>query len=93
MRSRFGAFDLRLLQARRDGDDHPRGHLVLQVEDVLERAVETVRPQMRPRLGVDQLAGDPHLGAGLAHGAFQHVADPELAPDLLHVHGPEPQSP
>ena len=39
-----GAFDLGPLNHRRDGADDARGHLVLEVEDILECAVESVRP-------------------------------------------------
>ena len=74
-----------LLDLRRDGADHARGDLVLQVENILERAVETVRPQMRAGRGVDQLPGDADLVAGLADAAFEHVADAELAADLFDV--------
>jgi hypothetical protein len=34
---------------------------------------------------VDQLAGDAHAVAGLAHAAFEHVTHPQLARYLLHV--------
>ena len=37
-------------------------------------AFEAVGPQMRPGRGIDELAGDAHAVAGLAHAAFQHVA-------------------
>ena len=43
----LGALDLRALQLRRDRADDARGHLILQFEDVVERAFETVRPDMR----------------------------------------------
>jgi hypothetical protein len=36
-------------------------------------------------LRVDQLTGDAHAIAGLAHRAFEDVVDPELAADLLHI--------
>ena len=51
-----GAFDLRLPQARLDDADHFFGDLILQVENVLQRAVESVGPEMRPGFGFDQLA-------------------------------------
>ena len=35
-------------------------HLVLQIEDILKRAVEMVGPEMGAALRVDQLSGDPH---------------------------------
>ena len=38
-----------------------------------------------PVVGVDQLAGDAHAVAGLAHAAFEHIAHAEFAADLLHI--------
>ena len=43
---------------------------------------------MRSGCGVDELPGDAHAIAGLAHAAFEHVAHAELAADLLHVDRP-----
>ena len=42
---------------------------------------------MRCGRRVDELAGDANPISGLAHAAFEHVADAELATDLLHVDG------
>ena len=74
-------------QLRRDRADDACRHLVLQLEDVLERAVEAIGPEMCAGRRVDELAGDAHPVAGLAHAAFEHVAHAELAADLLHVDG------
>src|SRR5262249_45359553 len=57
----------------------------LEVEDIFERAVEAVGPEMRTGCRVDQLPSDAHPLASLAHRAFEHVADAELTPDLLHI--------
>jgi hypothetical protein len=59
--------------------------LVLQFEDVVERAVEAVRPNMRSGRRIDQLACDAHTAHGFAHTAFEDVAHAELAPDLAQV--------
>jgi len=40
---------------------------------------------MRRAQRVNQLGGDPHATAGFAHRTLEHIADAELAPDLLHV--------
>ena len=40
---------------------------------------------MRPGARVDQLRGDAHPIAALAHRAFEHVADTQFATDPLHV--------
>ena len=58
---------------------------VLEVEHVLQRAVETVGPEMRGGFGFDQLCGDADPVAALAHRAFEDIADTELAPDLAHA--------
>ena len=42
--------DLRLLQLRSNGADDAGGHLILQVEDVLDSAIETIRPEMCPMI-------------------------------------------
>jgi hypothetical protein len=53
-----GVFDLRLPKARFDDADNSVGDLILQVEYVLQRAVEPVGPQMRSSLSFEQLGGD-----------------------------------
>ena len=58
---------------------------ILQVEDVVEAAVEAVGPHMRAGRGVDQLAGDADPGAGLPDRAFEHVAHAQLARHLPHI--------
>src|ERR1700742_4680409 len=40
---------------------------------------------MSSRARVDQLACDAYLVTALAYGTFEHVTDPQLASDLLHV--------
>ena len=61
------------------------GDLVLQLEHVFERAVEAVGPEMRAGFGIDQLPGDAHPVAALAHRTFEHIAHAKLAADLLHI--------
>ena len=84
----LGPLDLGLLQLRRDRADHARGHLILQIEDVLELAIEVIGPQMRPARSIDQLRGDADPLRRLAHAAFEHVTHTQLATDLLHIDGP-----
>src|SRR5262249_13012009 len=81
------ALDLRALELRRDGADHALGHLVLELENILERPVEPIRPDVRSGSRIDELRGDAYPVRRLAHAAFEHIADAELATDLLHVHG------
>src|SRR5262249_36925287 len=81
----LGAFDLGRFLLRPDAAYHVGGHAVLQLEDVFEAAVETLRPQMRARGGVDELAGDAQTVRRFAHATLEHVAHPQLAADLLHI--------
>ena len=71
--------------ARRDCPDDAVGDLVLYRENIFERAVVAVCPDMVAGGRVDQLRGNAHAIAGLAHAAFEHVAHAELAADLPHV--------
>ena len=50
-------------------------------------AVKAICPQMRSGRGVDELPGDTHSVACLSDAAFEDVTNPQLAPDLLNVHG------
>ena len=79
------ALHLRLLQAWNEGADHACGQLVLQGEDVAQLAVVTLRPNVRTRFCLNELAGNANTVARLAHTAFQHVAHAEFATDLFDV--------
>src|SRR5207249_10548166 len=62
--------------------------LLFQAEDgIRARNVTGVQTCALPIsiTGIYQLGGDPQPVAGLADRAFEHVADTELAPDLLHI--------
>ncbi|MNE31896.1 hypothetical protein D3C80_1254860 [compost metagenome] len=81
----LGPFDFGALQLRRDGTHHAFSHLVLQFEQVVELAFETFGPQVLAGTGFDQLAGNAHALAGLAHAAFEHVAHAKGLADPLHI--------
>ena len=70
-----------------DRAGHTGCDLVLQLKNVIERAVKAVSPDVSAGRRVDQLSGDAHPVAGFAHAAFEHVAHAQLARDLLHVNG------
>ena len=63
------------------------GRLDLVLEDIFERSVEAISPEMRAAAGIDQLARNAHPIAGFAHRAFEHIAHAQFAPDLLHIDG------
>jgi hypothetical protein len=53
-------------QARLDRADDAQGNLVLQFEDVVERAVISLGPDMRAGRGLDQLRSDTDPVRGLS---------------------------
>jgi hypothetical protein len=64
------------------------GDLILQLENVVERAVEAVGPDVRAGRCVDQLPGDAHPVAGFAHAAFEDEAHAKLLRHLFHADRP-----
>ena len=86
-RLRACAVDLGLLDAGLDGADDAFGHRVLQLKYVLQRTIELFRPKMCAGGCFDQLPADAETTGGLAHAALEHIADTELAADLLDVDG------
>ncbi len=83
----LGTLDLGLFHHRRDRPDNALSHLVLQIEDVAETTIKPVCPKMGPGGGIDELSCDAHPVYRFANAAFQHVAHPKLASNLLHVDG------
>src|SRR6516164_5181808 len=82
-----GTLHLGVPELRLDGANDTRGDPVLKVEDVLEPAVEAIGPEMSAGRGINELARNSDAVSGLAHAAFEHVADAELTPDLPNVDG------
>ena len=71
-----------------DGTCDAARDVVLEFEDIIERTVETVGPDVGTARRVDKLAGDAHAVAGFANRTFEHVTHAQLALDLLHIYGP-----
>ena len=65
--------------------DHLARNVVLHDEDVVERAVIRLRPEVVAVRRLDQLRRDADLVAGLAHAALQDVRDVELLRHFLDV--------
>ena len=59
-----------------------RDDLVLHVEEIGQRLVEPLGPEMIAGLGVDELHVDAHAIAAALDAAFEHVAYVQLAADL-----------
>ena len=69
-----------------DGVIHPVGHVVLQDRHVAALFVIAIGPDMFSRRCIDELGGDAHLAARSSDASFDHVADFQVFPDLLHLH-------
>ena len=63
----------------------PRDDFVLHVEEVRERFVEPLCPKMTAAFGVDELNVDAHAISSALNAALQHIADVQVAPDLLQI--------
>src|SRR5439155_14137893 len=83
-----GALDFGLLQLRRNCAHDTRSNLVLQIKNVLECAIEAIRPEMSSSASIDELTSDTHPIHRLAHAALEHIAHAQVATHLLHVHSP-----
>ena len=62
----------------------PRYDFVLHIEQIGDRLVEALGPKVVAGFGVDQLHIDPKPVAATLHRAFEHIADVQLASDLLY---------
>jgi hypothetical protein len=82
-----GALDFRLAEVGFDGADDVEGQFILQFEDVAQRAVVALGPDMRAGFSFDQLRSDADPVAGPAQTAFENIAHAQLAAGLLHVDG------
>ncbi|HVE48426.1 MAG TPA: hypothetical protein VNG69_02270 [Casimicrobiaceae bacterium] len=84
-RFRARTLDLGHSHARLDRSHYAFGDSILQVKNILEVALEPVRPDVYPGFGLDQLACDAHPIARSAKAALEHIANTELATDLFYI--------
>ncbi len=75
--SRLGGDELGVERARQARDD-----FVLHVEEIGERLVEPLGPEMTAGFGVDELHVDAHAVSAALNAALEDIADVQLAPDL-----------
>ena len=80
-----GPLNLRPFNFGGDGSNYLLGQLILQVKDVFECAVKSIRPQMGASRYIDELSGDAKAASRLAHAAFEHVSNTKLPPNLFDV--------
>src|SRR6516162_5761143 len=63
----------------------PAGNFVLESQQIADVAVQPLRPYMRVGCSIDQLGADADLGAPPPDASFEHIADTQLATNLLCV--------
>ncbi len=80
--SRLGGEKLGVERARQARDD-----FVLHVEEIGERLVEPLGPEMLTRFGVDELHIDAHAVSAALNAALEDIANVQLAPDLFQIDG------
>src|SRR5260370_39789528 len=80
-----GAVEFGLSELWDDRADNAGRDAILQVEDVFQRPVESICPQMGAGFAVDELSRNANLIARFADTALEHVADAKLMSDLLGV--------
>src|SRR3546814_12443252 len=68
-------FDLGTFELRRDRADDACGHLILQVEDIVEGAFESLGPDMGAGRRIDELSGDTYALFRFAQAALQHRSE------------------
>src|SRR5262249_51108728 len=79
------ASPLGVVDSRGDGDGHCVCDLVLHRKNIREIAVVVVGPDVLVALSLDRLCSNAYPIACLPHAAFERIAHPEIASDLLHV--------
>src|ERR1700722_10436661 len=63
----------------------PRDDLVLHVEEIGDQLIEALRPEMRAGFGLNQLDIDTHAVSSPLDAALQHIANIQIAADLLEI--------
>ena len=63
----------------------PRDDFVLHIEQIGDGFVEALGPKVIGAFGIDKLHVHPKPVAATLYRAFEHVADVQLAPNLLEV--------
>src|SRR5262249_36966481 len=82
---RPGCRALRQVDLRLDRRGDAARDLVLDVEEVGQRAIVTLRPDMVAALGFDQLRRHAEPVPRLAYATFHHIAYAQLLADALHL--------
>src|SRR5260221_6590525 len=77
--------DFSVSKSRLNGAKNACGNAVLKIEDIFQRTIESLGPNVSASGGVDQLGRDSNAVFGLTHAAFKQISHAKLAADLLHV--------
>ena len=67
------------------GIGHALRHFAFHAEDIVQRALVALAPQVGIGPGIDQLHVDQHVVAGFLHAAFKYRHHPQLGGDLPKI--------
>src|SRR5262249_24494362 len=63
------------------------GDLILEIENIAERAIKVFCPEMSVADRVNQSAADAHAVSALPDRTLQYITNAKFSADLLHVNG------
>jgi hypothetical protein len=86
----FGAFPLRSLdlgvpQLWFNGADHTFSDTVLQLEDIIQQALDAVGPDVSARCGIYELSNDANAVSSFANTAFQDATNAKFTRDIPYI--------
>src|SRR6516164_393058 len=79
------AYYLGPFHPRRNGPDYLLCDLILELKNILQRAVKAVCPYVGPTRSIDQLSRNSQSASGLAHAAFQYISNTQFATHAFYV--------
>src|ERR1700751_475779 len=79
------AYYLGPFHPRRNGPDYLLCDLILELKNILQRAVKALCPYVGSTRSVNQLSRNSQSTSGLAHAAFQHISNTQFATHAFYV--------
>src|SRR6516165_4068316 len=70
---------------RRNGPDYLLRDLILELKNILQRAVKAICPYVGSTRSVDQLSRNSQSTSGLADAAFQYISNTQFATHAFYV--------
>src|SRR4029077_6003462 len=81
----LGPFDLCLAQTRLDCSDRADGYFILHRENIIDRTIVALGPNMRTSSRFNQLRCYPHAARRFPDATFEYVTHAQLTSNLLNI--------